>query len=233
MKIKILLGVLVLFTIAACKKDSDKKEKCRITKLTMNGTTAYEIKYGDNEKVSSVELIPGKEKFTYAYEGNNVIITASYNGYFDYRYIVTNNKNGLAINVLMEFDESGSIWNNRKFTYEDTRLVSTTETESTSNDSATINFIWEDGNPAVMINNGDIFNYEYYTDKNYQPGDWRYINQLINGYKIYDYKNLFKSAKSAETTYYTYSFDDAGRITTATSTTSNSTTTFTIEYDCD
>src|SRR5687768_2900877 len=153
MKRKILLAALVLFTIAGCKKDTDKKEKCRITKLTRNGTVVYEIKYGDNEKISSVELIPGKEKFIYAYEGNKVIITATYNGNFDYRYIVTNNKNDLATNVLMEFDESGSIWNNRKFTYEDTRLVSKTETDS-GNDSTTINYIWEDGNPVVMIDNG-------------------------------------------------------------------------------
>jgi hypothetical protein len=225
--------ILTVFIMSTgCKKDTDKKESCRVTKLIMNSTLVYDIKYGDNEKISSVEMIPGNEKFVYAYEGNKVIITATYNGNFDYRYIVTNNKNGLATNVLMELDESGSSWYNQAFTYEGARVVSNTATKSGGNNPAPINYIWEDGNPAVMISDGDIFNYEYYTDKNYQPGDWRYIQQLIGGYRIYDYKNLFKSAKSTSTTYYTYGFDDAGRITTATSTNPNNTTTFKIEYDC-
>ena len=85
----------------------------------------------------------------------------------------------------------------------------------------------------LFINDGDVYNYEYYTDKNYQPGEWRYIQQLIAGYKIYEYKNLLKSSKvNGNTTYFTYNFNDAGRITEAISTSSNITTTFKIEYDC-
>jgi hypothetical protein len=232
MKRKILLALLVLFTIAGCKKDTDKKENCRVTKLTRNGTSVYDIKYGDNEKISSIELSPGNEKYAYKYQGDKVTITFTKNGSFEYRLIVTNNKNGFATNVLMEDNESGSIWANQRFTYEGTRLVSNTVTDSDGNDSAVTNYIWEDGNPAVQIYDGYTFNYEYYTDKNYQPGDYRYINQLIVGYKTFEYKNLYKSSQGSYTTYFTYNFDDAGRIISTTGTSPNVTTTFQIEYDC-
>jgi hypothetical protein len=235
-KLKILAFCLltVLMISTGCKKDTDKKESCRITRLTRNGTVVYEIKYGDNGKISSLEPIPGKEKHTYAYEGNKVIITATYNGNFDYRYVITTNKNGFATNVRMEFNEAGSIWNNKAITYEGTRVVSELETESGSDNSATNNYTWEGGNPAVFMIDNNVFNYEYYTDKNYQPGDWLYIQQLLWGYKKFEYKNLVKSTTgNSNTTFYTYNFDDAGRITEAKSTSPNATTIFKIEYACD
>src|SRR5688500_12186285 len=178
----------VLMITTGCKKESDKKDSCRITGLIRNGTLGYDIDYGDNEKISSVELIPGKEKYIYTYEGNKVIITATYNGNFDYRYVITTNKNGFATNVRMEFNESGTFWNNKAYTYDGNRMVSLKECDTLCIDSATAVYIWEDGNSAVYISVGNVSNYEYYTDKNYQPGDWRYINQLINGYKTFEYK---------------------------------------------
>jgi YD repeat-containing protein len=225
--------LMMLLVSTGCKKESGKKERCRITKLIKNGTEEYNIKYGDNEKISSIELTPGTEKHAYAYNGDKVTITVTENGNFQHRWIVTTNKNDFATNVLLENNQSGSDWFNQAFTYEGTRVTSNKATDSGGNDSATANYIWENGNPAVLINEGDVFNYEYYTDKNYQPGDWRYIQQLLVGYKIYEYKNLFQSSEiNGNKTYYTYNFDDAGRITEATSTSDNITTTFKIEYDC-
>ena len=225
--------LMVLLVSTGCKKQGDKKEACRITRLIKDGMQVYDIRYGDNEKISSIELTPGTEKHAYTYNGDKVTITVTENTKFQHRWIVTTNKSGLATNVLLEKIESGSDWFNQAFTYEGTRVVSNKATDSGGNDSVTTNYIWENGNPAVLINDGDVFNYEYYTDKNYQPGEWRYIQQLIGGYKIYEYKNLLKSTKiNLNTTYYTYNFDDAGRITEAISTSPNITTTFKIEYDC-
>jgi len=227
--------LIALLAIASCKKDSgnEKKESCRITKLIKNGTQEYDIKYGGDGKISSIELTPGTEKHVYTYEDDKATITITQNGSFQQRWIVTTNKNGLATNVLLESNQSGSDWFNQAFTYEGTSVVSNKATDSGSNDSATLNYIWENGNPAVLINNGDVFNYEYYTDKSYRPGDWRYIQELIGGYKIYEYQNLFKSSKiNNNTTYYTYNFDDEGHITEVTSTSTNVTTAFKIVYDC-
>src|SRR5262249_44965107 len=149
-------------------------------------------------------------------------------------WIVTNNKNGFASNILLEQNESGSDWFNQSITYEGKRIARNTVKDSGGGaDSATIDYIWEDGNPTVVLGDGDMFHYDYYKDKNWQSGDWRNIQQLIGGYKIYEYQNLLKSQEiNTNMTYYTYLYDEAGRIIEATGTAKNITTVYTIEYAC-
>jgi hypothetical protein len=233
MKRKILLSVLVLFAIAGCKKDNEKKEPCRVTKLITNGSKSYDISYGDDERISSMLNTSNNLLSSYKYKGDTTTITVTMNGNFQHRMIITNNSAGFATNVLTEENESGSNWYNRAFTYEGTRVVRNIVTDYVGN-SDTAKYIWENGNPAVFIDEeGEVYNYEYYTDKKYQAGDWRYIQEFIEQYRIYECKNLLKSwERNNLKTLFIYNFDDAGRITEVTATSASTTYTIKTEYDC-
>jgi hypothetical protein len=123
-------------------------------------------------------------------------------------------------------------WINQAFTYEGRRIITNKATNS-DGQSETASYIWENGNIDVLVIEGDIIQYEYYTDKNFQDGDYRAIQQLLTGYRIHEYKNLLKSSETGgATTYFTYTFDDSGRITEAVATSTNTTTSYQIEYDC-
>lgn len=231
MKRKYFLQLIVLCLLAAgCKKESGKKEYCRITKLLKNGNQEIDIKYGDNEKISSIENIVTKEVSSYKYLKDTVFITATKSGNLLYKLVVTNNKNHFATNVRMELGPNE--WINQAFTYEGNRVVSNKATNS-DGFSETVSYIWKNGNIDVLVNDGEIIKYEYYTDKNFQEGDFRAIQQLLTGYRIYEYKNLVKSSGSPDpSTYFTYLFDDTGRVTEVTATTTNISTSYQIEYDC-
>lgn len=223
----------VLVAIAGCKKDNEKQEYCRVTDLAISATHMYEINYGDNEKISSLYNTLTTELSSYKYKGDTTTITATLNGNFQYRMIVTNNSARFATNVLIHNNESGTSWYNQKFSYDGNKVMSNKITDS-GGDSAFVNYIWENGNPVILVEEGKAYSYEYYTDKKFQAGDWRDIQQIIGRYRIYEYKNLVKSSEvDGKTTYFTYNFDEAGRITHSTSTSPSNSTTFKIEYDCD
>ena len=223
---------IICCAIYSCKKDSEKKSYCRITKLIFNDSREYDIKFGDNEKISAIEVMPDKLVSSYKYENGKTIITVNLNGNFQYRLIVTTNSKGFATNVLAEENQAGTIWYNQAYTYEGNRVVNNKLTDYAGN-SDDVNYIWEDGNISTLVEENDIYEYKYYADKKFQPGDWRDIQQLLSGYKLYECKNLLQSYEyNGKTTVYTYQFDDEGKIVEAKSTNSSNTSTFKVEYDC-
>jgi endo-1,4-beta-mannosidase len=232
-KLLSILSIIILcWTSYSCKKESEKKPYCRITKLIFNDSREYDIKFGDNEKISAIEVMPDKLVSSYKYENGKTIITVNLNGNFQYRLIVTTNSKGFATNVLAEENQAGTIWYNQAYTYEGNRVVNNKLTDNGGN-SDDVNYIWEDGNISTIVEENDIYEYEYYADKKFQLGDWRDIQQLLSGYKLYETKNLLQSYEyNGKTTVYTYQFDDEGKIVQAKSTNSNNTSTFKLEYDC-
>jgi YD repeat-containing protein len=233
MKKIILIGALFILSNYGCKKKNDSKPKCRISRLTKNKTQTYDFTYDSNGKLSSILLLPDNRKTLFSYEGKKTIIIATYKGNFDYRMIVDNNASGLATNVRYEEDPAGIDWFNQAFSYDGRKLSSNLIT-NVALDTTKVNYIWDNDNLTTLVSEGDVFHFKYYTDKPYQPGDWRYIQQLITGYRIYDHKNLFQSQEiNGNAIYYTYQFDANGRITEASATELNYTNTFKIEYACD
>lgn len=232
-KIFSVLSITIICCILfSCKKESGKQPYCRITKLLFNNSREYDIKYGDNEKISAIEVMPDKLVSSYKYENGKTIITVALNGNFQYRLIVTTNKQGFATNVLAEENQAGTHWYNQAFTYEGNRVINNTLTDYGGN-SEQVNYIWEDGNISTLVEENDIYEYKYYTDKKFQTGEWRDIQQLLSGYKLYEYKNLLQSSEyNGKTTVYTYQFDDEGRIVEAKSTNNSNTNTFKVEYEC-
>lgn len=228
---KIIIIPIVLFALfAACKKESAKKEYCRITKLIKNGNQEIDIKLGDNEKISSIGNNVTKEVSNYKYVKDTVFVEAFKNGILLYKLIVTNNKDHFATNVRMDLGPNE--WINQAFTYEGKRVVHNNATNS-DGESETASYIWENGNIDVLVNGLETSHFEYYTDKNFQDGDFLAVQQLLAGYRIYEYKNLLKSIETnSKTTYYTYTFDEKGRISEVTATSTNASTSYKIEYDC-
>jgi hypothetical protein len=230
--ISVLLVTIICWTLYSCKKESEKEPSCRISRLTFNNSNEYYIKYGDDGKISTIEVMPDKYVYTYKYENGKTILTAVLNGKFQYRLIITNNNKGFATNVLAEENEAGTNWFNQAFTYEGNRVINNTMTDYGGN-SVEVNYLWEDGNISTIVEDNDIYNYKYYTDKKFQAGDWRDIQQLLSGYKLYETKNLLQTYEyNGKTTVYTYKFDETGKIVEAKSTSSNNANIFKIEYEC-
>jgi YD repeat-containing protein len=228
----ILIYILFILLNGSCKKKNDSKPECRIVRLTKK-TQTFDLSYGSNGKVSSILLMPDNDLTSFSYEGNKTIITVTHKGNFDYRMIVDNNASGLATNVRYEHDQAGIQWFNQAFIYDGRKVTANLMTD-VGLDTVKTNYLWENDNLVTLVSEGDVFHFKYYTDKPYQPGDWRYIQQLITGYWIYNCKNLFQSEEiNSHITYYTYQYDTNGRITEVTRTAPNSTTTYKIEYACD
>jgi YD repeat-containing protein len=234
---KKLAGVILICTLffllnGGCKKKNDSKLECRIVRLTKK-TQTFDFSYGSNGKVSAMLLMPDNQQTLFSYEGNKTIITVTHKGNFDYRMIVDNNASGLATNVRYEYDQAGISWYNQAFSYDERKLTTNLITD-VALDTVKVNYIWGNDNLATQISEGDVFHFKYYTDKPYQPGDWRYNQQLIQGYRIYNDKNLLQSEEiNGFIVYYTYQYDTNGRITEVTRTAPNSTITYKIEYACD
>ena len=235
---KILINLISLIIISspftACKKDKEKKPECRITRITKNGTQTYDLTYGDDNKLKSILVLPMNELSSFSYSGNITTVLVTKNGNFTRKMIVTNNTNGLATNILIENNTAGNDWFNQAITYEGQHIISNYATDSGGNPPESIEYIWKEGNPSVLINSGDIFHCEYYKEKQFQVGDWRDIQQLIVGYRIYQYQNLLQLIEiNSNKSYYTYKFDESGRITQTKETSKNSEVIFDLKYECD
>jgi hypothetical protein len=230
MKKYFLIIIVLALLVTSCKKESGKKENCRITKLVKNDKEIINITYGDNEKISSMYNQFSKELRTYSYSGNKTTIESNYNGNFPRKIIITNNKDQFATNVRIEIPPNE--WYNYAYTYDGHHVITNNAT-NWEGVTGVANFIWENGNLSVLVSGGSVYTYEYYTDKDFQDGDWRAIDQLLAGYRLYEHKNLVKSVLiNNNKAIYTYVFDEKGRIKEATQSSPNNPLNYKIEYEC-
>lgn len=224
------IAIVLCIVFSNCKKDNEKQPYCRITKMIKNGTSEIDVKFGDNEKISSIENKVSKEVSTYKYVKDSVFIEFTKGGSIQYRLVVVNNKDHFAKSVLYKFGPNE--WVNQVFTFEGNRVVTNKATNS-DGQTEIASYIWKDGNVEVLVNEMETTHFEYYMDKKSQVGDFRAIQYLLGGYRLIETKNLLKSEETNnKKTYYTYVFDESGRITEAIATSNNSSTSYTIEYDC-
>ena len=204
----------------SCKKDHDQdsvQTSCRII-TGLGGPDTYHFTYNADGKISSLLVAPGKQKVTYTYEGNTTTVLLEENGKFKSKNIITNNTFGFATNIRRESNQAGTVWNNQAIEYNGTQLVKMLYSSSAPNGNIhAVNYTWKDGNIATMESNGSVISFEYYTDKLNAPGEWRRFTELVEGYRLYDNKNLTKLLKSGtEITDFKYEFDATGNITRTT-----------------
>jgi hypothetical protein len=201
----------------SCKKEKEQPStapSCRIV-TALGGPDTYHFTYNPDGKVSSVLFLPLKQKYTYTYEGSTTKVLYEINGNFESKLIITNNSFGFTTNVRREQNKMGTIWYNQSAEYNGTQIAKMLYTSSDPNGpNFAVNYTWKDGNIASMEGGGQVITYEYYTDKRSMPGDWRSNNEMVEGYRFFDNKNLTKSIKNdSGITEIEYEFDTDGKIT--------------------
>src|SRR5258708_36720762 len=117
---KILISVILLLAIAAtfsgCKKSDDKKPTCRIITATpVPGTDAIHFSYNSAGKLD--RIVSASTIILFDYTGNTSTVTTLNGGTFSSKKIVTINAVGLATNVRVENNISGTNWSNTSFNY--------------------------------------------------------------------------------------------------------------------
>jgi len=219
--ILLLLSATTSLLLTDCKKKDDAPPDCRIITASSD-IESYNFTYDTERRLASVLTLPTNQMSVFEYSGNIVTITSTENGgTFVLRQIVTLNERGFAANMRMETNQSGTKWFNKAYQYNGTQIIKSTNTSSAGPSSVT-EYFWENGNLKSAKLGGSTISYEYYLDKPYQSGDYRYLLELIGMEKLYDNKNLTKSlVVDGETTLFTYTFDDQGKISSITFTNAN------------
>jgi hypothetical protein len=219
--------------LAGCKKDKEKKQECRIITCT-DGKQTFHFTYNLDGTMSSMLEMPANDRTDYTYAGNIVTCITTNTGMFVRKRIITNNSDGYAVNVRWENDLSGSDWSNEAHQYNGTQITKTVRTTSSGTGGLIVDYVWNNGNLAQTIVNGNTNDYTYYLDKSYQTGEYRHLNQILTGEKKYNIKNLTKSAEAGSETYtISYEFDEQSRITSFSATSAAGTQTFKYQYECD
>ena len=220
MKIRftILYAALIFcFVSFSCKKEKEKSaidSSCRMI-TALGGPDTYHFTYDVDGKLSSLLILPIKQKYTYTYEGNTTIVLYEVNGVFESKLIISNNSLGFTTNVRREQNKTGTVWNNQAAEYNGTQIAKMLYTSSDPNGpNLAVNYTWKDGNIASMESGGKVTTFEYYTDRPSITGDWRRNSEMTEGYRFFNNKNLTRSLKNASgTTEFKYEFDTGGKIT--------------------
>ena len=205
----------LIFNVS-CKKNNTGKlspSSCRII-TALGGPDTYHFTYDSQGRLSSLQIVPTKQKLTYSYAGDTTNILVELDGKFQSKYIITNNSKGFTTNILRLANEAGTVWNNQSIEYNGTQLTKILYTSSNSNSPVlAVKYTWKDGNIASMETGNNIIDFDYYTNKPAVKGEWRKLTELVEGYHLYDNKNCTKSMKKGdEVTTFTYDFDDHGKI---------------------
>lgn len=224
--------VIIIFGFVGCKKDKNdaKKPDCRIISITSTPSgEVTKINYNSEGKISSISN--ALDTTTYTYNGSIATgITSS--GTFKSKRTITTNSSGLATNVRIEQNVSGTLWSNAFYEYNGTELIRVTSTSSSNPTPIISTITWTNGN-LISINSGTSGStLEYFTDKPAQAGDYLHLFQLLNGFEVYKPRNAIKSISAGATVNtFNYNFDGDGKITSMTIT-GNPTGTFFYEYQC-
>lgn len=193
--------VIVIIFCYGCKKDSnDITNTCRlISVITPSANDTFHISYNNEGKINSVTFKTIVSNFFYS--GNTTTITKVINGLYSGRTVVTNNANGLAINVKTEFNAAGTEWTNTTYEYNGEELFRSTSTHSGGGEPSVTAYAWINHNLVSMTTGSTTEIMEYYTDKPSQEGDYFSLLDFLQGYDIYRTKNLLKSIYGEELTY--------------------------------
>jgi len=210
-----------------CKKDSNKKSDCRVAEVSIAGGQNIEVSYGSDGKVNSFSTGNGT-LVSFTYKGDTVQILHTDSGQFGSRVTVVNNVSGLATYVRTDYDQAGTQWGTTKYEYNGDQLA-TSKDSSYAGTSSTTTYAWFNGNMVVSASGTQTTSSDYYTDKPYQPGDYLYFAQLLQGYQILRNKNLVKSTTGGS---FNYSFDGDGHISAMEIVEPNSAAVINYTYQC-
>src|SRR5690606_13595437 len=97
---------------------------------------------------------------------NQTISATLDNGEFEEKKIMTFNENGQMVNLRIEFNQSGTEWNNEVYEYNGEQIIKSTRTSYTGSPPSVHTYVWSNGNMVTQIyNDGRSAYLEYYLDK--------------------------------------------------------------------
>lgn len=226
----ITLTLLVTGIIFGCKKDSTSKPNCRIITASSTGTGASQFNFTYNSAGELIFVSSGPSTTSIAHSGNTVITISENGGVFTDKRIVTLNSNGLASNIRIENDETGTSWTNYTYEYSGTDVIKDTYTSSMGGAPEITTYTWSGGN-LMTASGASTATFSYYTDKPAQ-GDYLFLSQLVNGYQVIRNKNAAKSFLSGSAIFnFDYTTDTDEKISSII-VTGSSPTTLTYQYQC-
>ncbi len=229
-------SVMTILVFTGCKKDNDEMEtkQCRIVKIIQPDGTPIDYTYDQNGRIAS--MVMGNDTTILVYGAGTALHTTTSLGVFKERRTITNNSNGMAVNIRVDRDINGTTWTNGSYEYNGTQVAKTTVTNYNDNPPpSTSQAYWNNGNLITVVSSLSTTVLDYYTDKPAQQGDYLHLSTMLaGGYKIYDSKNLLKSiTTSPAVTGITYEFDGDGKITKLTATTGGVVQSYAYQWQCD
>ena len=238
--------LLCLSMVVACKKSNSHTNSCRITAVydTLSLPSGTEISstrifYDNDGRIAYTQFNTLNDSSTrvFIYSDSAIVITPT-NSNSPTDTVLLDGK-GQAVRVKQAFP-ANDYYTLFTWTYDASGLVesngflqSTTSGPVTDSTNTTYKFVNGDCISSAS-SDGTVTNYTYYTDKEAADGDYQRFSELSRyGVIITRNKHLIRSAQSG--TYvseYSYTFDKAGKITSAAYRYGNLVFKNTYEYDC-
>ncbi|MEO5942837.1 MAG: hypothetical protein ABIP30_00190 [Ferruginibacter sp.] len=226
------LPVLLLSTgifFSSCKKDSAGTPTCKIITVSASAGDGYNFTYNSDGKIETVTY--GATLTVYTYSGNTTVASTTNNGAFAGKKTITLNANGFAASVKSETSANGSTWYKDTYEYNGAELLKDTYTNSQNVAPQVTTAAWSGGNMISTTQSGTTTTIEYDLTKPAREGDYIWLIQTIQGYKVYSTKNPIKSVATGNSiTSFDYTFEN-GKIT-ALKFNGGSITTYSYQYQC-
>lgn len=224
-----LLIIAILAITTSCRKESTvKKLQYRINKAWLFDNSPsypfsaiYQFMYDTNGRPSEIGVFSGVDAYTksISYQSNIVTtLTTTGSGDFAGKRIITYNLNKIA--SIKNFNNAAeTIWSNIDIIYDiNGGLMKEISTYSNSSMSSTTNYTVANGDITRVFNSTGTIEYDYYTDKPVEQGDYFWF-MSVTKYGVGDYlksshlpKSIFSPANNS---IYTFIYDrnDKGLIT--------------------
>lgn len=205
----LLLSAGILFS--SCKKDSAETPSCKIITVSASAGNDFNFTYNSDGKIESVTN--GTTLSVFTYSGSTAVATSTNNGAFAGKKTIMLNANGFAASVKSETSADGSTWYKNNYDYNGKELIKDTYTNSQNAAPQVTTVAWSAGNMISTTQSGTTSTIEYDLAKPAQEGDYIWLIQHIQGYKLYSTKNAIKSLATGNIiNSFDYTFEN-GKIT--------------------
>jgi hypothetical protein len=233
------LFVCIMVLAPFCsKKNAAAVPNCQIITIvdSYNSTnTTYNLTYGNNGKISTIQntsaTSPFTEVFTYA---NNVILVSKTGAGSVFISSDSNAVNSAGLITYSQQIDATADTTINTYTYDGNNDLLKSTTQTNGGAITTNTFQYTNGDLTSSSDGTTTTTYTYYTDKPSQNGDYIHVFQLFNyGGQAIQSAHLIASLQSGSSIdNFNYSFDSSGKITSLTATSGSTVETISFQYQC-
>jgi len=227
---------VAILALTSCSKN--KKPECRlahVVEVYTGGSNNIDFTYDDRNRISTLTYNSGSNvAFNYTYPGNSIVRANIGNG-----GVITNidslllNSSGLVESrYIREYGYSAKYVEH--YNYNSSGEITSSTSQYDTDPIRTTVYTYDSGDLVKSESPDAVFTYTWYEDKQPAPGDFTFLLQIIQVGGIYwKPSHLIKTmTRDNDTTTYTYTFDEDGKITTITGQSNIGITVFTNTFDC-